>query len=407
MPPRNASAGKPLSHGTGTRQPAPPWSAPELSRLILAARSMPGDVGTLPARLFWPAFILASVDCGLYAATLFTLPVDAFDDQAGVLRSSLLVYELHPLTIDAFSALRPFERERLLPWPLDAGGNSLSMLYCHFRKLLYRADLPRTNANMPKRLVRTSATRERLDQVELARPFTPRLRRLRKRRGKPSAPALLLPLPANLLRGFLDQRYIPNKLTNDDSMTSLRSTVNRLGESLGRHPVFSDLTDPTAEQFATSLRASRSPATVNKHLRNLLALWRYAWKKRKVDELPRDVSFDREQKKIPEAWSLDELNRLLAAAEQTDESIGGVSSPLYWRALLLTAYYTGVRIDALTHVESSAFDPAANKLTIPAGNPSAVWGLVLAELVELAVLSASWMVRLRLSSGSGWTRSLS
>ena len=97
-----------------------------------------------------------------------------------------------------------------------------------------------------------------------------------------------------------------------------------------------------------------SPATVNKHRAHLLALWRFARKKKRLSGDEPDIEKTKEYKRIPEAWSLDEFQRLLTAATKADGTIVGIPAGSWWLALLLLMYDTGLRISAVMQLPANA-----------------------------------------------------
>jgi integrase len=86
---------------------------------------------------------------------------------------------------------------------------------------------------------------------------------------------------------------------------------------------------------------------VNKHRSYLLAILRFA-KRRRV------ASFDwldwvervPVPRRVPRAWTIAEVERILAAARQAQGTIDGVAASVWHPALILTLYDTGLRIAA-------------------------------------------------------------
>ena len=92
----------------------------------------------------------------------------------------------------------------------------------------------------------------------------------------------------------------------------------------------------------------RAPRTVNNARHVLIALWRHAYHKRFTQRKPPDcyeLPKLKVTKTIPEAWSLEELNRILHACEN--------ARPLpywdyrHWRGLILCLYDTGARLNSI------------------------------------------------------------
>jgi hypothetical protein len=128
----------PKQHGQGKQTPhsSAPWTADELSRLLIAARTLPqyhptdhvrqqaldcrrlaaGCAG-IPAREWWPALLLLVADTRCTVAEALAIPPHRFDARAGSLAAGPFVHSLHPLTIEAFDALRKYHAADVMQRP--------------------------------------------------------------------------------------------------------------------------------------------------------------------------------------------------------------------------------------------------------------------------------------------------
>ena len=180
------------------RKPAVlPWTLGELNQLLGSARTMPGLIDGIPAKLWWPALLLVVLDTDCTVADALTAGRDAYNRRDGTLAVGPFVYRLHHLTVEAIEVIRLHEHERLLPWPWDKGKQPYHILYRRFRQLLYRTRLTHVSHNLFNRLsVTAKAIPDVLDHVNLLLPFNPREGRPRlprargkrnwaKKRGKP------------------------------------------------------------------------------------------------------------------------------------------------------------------------------------------------------------------------------
>lgn len=132
---------------------------------------------------------------------------------------------------------------------------------------------------------------------------------------------------------------------------SLKRTVKRLSEA-GCASV-ADLTSEQVNRFLVSV-SSLSPTTRQNLRRETLTLWRYAFEERMTDVPPMRVLRIKTQPKPPQAWSMNTLDRMLAAAE-TDETIVSVKHGVrvcdWVPAWITIAYDSGLRfadVHALT-----------------------------------------------------------
>lgn len=138
----------------------------------------------------------------------------------------------------------------------------------------------------------------------------------------------------------------------------------RLFQRLTLKTTLDELDDDAIAEFARKLLdAGRAPRTVNGRVGHLLTLWRWAHRKGKCANPPSEWEPLAVPKRLPKAWMPDEMERLLAAAEAAP--VRRTWTPRHWRALILTAYDTSLRIGALLDVprENLAAD---GWLTVPA-----------------------------------------
>lgn len=117
------------------------------------------------------------------------------------------------------------------------------------------------------------------------------------------------------------------------------------------------------------VKRGRQPATANRFLRHVVALWRFAMQDEGLQCAVAPISKIRkhkEPKRVPEAWSVAEFERLVAAACRADGYVGKVPASLFWPTLILTIYWTGVRISAVMALRVSDVDLSAKTLRFPA-----------------------------------------
>jgi integrase len=380
---------------TPEREAAMPWTISELQMIFGSARTTPGDVAGIPAGRWWTALIATLLSTGTTVREVFEASQASFDPKTGEVPIGLFRHKLHPVAIDAVLSIVPHTSERLLPWPND-GGKPRDILLRRMKYLLFRANLPHVTSNLFERIrITASATPRILDRVNLSTPFTPRpgkpkLARARDRRRRKEELSTVVDLqlkknsratqatgelvritfdgPENLRR-FFDESYHPLRLADSPkaSVEKYPGMLSRFGWFLACDPTFANLNDETAERWmAWMKKCGLSNATINGQRAMLLALWRHAWRKRKVAEPPRDVAKLKVSKVLPEAWSLEELGKIVNAARELRGDVAGIPAATFWPALILTLYDTGLRIDALMSAKLEAFDADSRWLKIPA-----------------------------------------
>lgn len=356
-----------------------PYSGVELSRLFAAARTMEGRIAGLPADAWWPALLCTIIDARLHATEAIELPVEAFDPSRGTLDTGPIVADLHPLTLEFLGAIGGHGCDRLLPFD-----RCRDMLYHRMKIVLWRAGVAHVSRNSFDRLRFTGRRRrDVLDEVDLATSFRPR-------RGKPRIPRardkqrrrpkMNWPTPAAVyrldidsprtLRRFFDECYLPHRLADaaETSAQKHRIAIDRLSWFLGCDVTLDMLSEDLLDGWLAWLKRSGklTNPSINGYRRAILAQWRYAWRKRKLPELPRDVIEFKESKRLPESWSTDEVGRILRAAGELAGTVGRVPAGRWWQALLLTLYDTGLRIEAVLGLEVTQFDRDSRDLVVPA-----------------------------------------
>ena len=173
---------------------------------------------------------------------------------------------------------------------------------------------------------------------------------------------------AEPLRSFYVESFEPLKLRGRASRTKQLyvTTLRNFEKFLNREPELSDLSDETVSRYLSWFRSlPRSPLSVNKERNNLLAIWRFGCRKRRIDLWP-DVEPEIEPERIPQAWTEDEIRRLFASIHQETGWIAGVPAAAWWAALHYVAWDSGERISAMRALLWSHVDLTGAALYVPA-----------------------------------------
>jgi integrase len=362
-----------------------PWTVAELETQLASARATPGMVGDVQAGRWFPALILVLLNTGLFVKEILAIPREGFDHSKGTLTVGPFVHELHPVTIAALLAM-PKTSPSLFRWHRDR-----SLLWNAYRDILYRANLSFVKKNLFDRLRMPAAAAWRiLDLVNPAAPIPTRPDRLRitkardlRARSRPKKTSrkglrsklahvhLIRMPPERTLLTFLEEMYAPRKMVGAkaESVANYRTAITAFSNSLGCAATFTNLNDDAVERFIVwRSNTGVSHSTVNGDIACLCALWRYAWKKHKVEDLPRDVDKLRVAKRLPEAWSTQQLAAILRQCARQQGTIGIAPASQFWLCLCLVLYETGLRVGALLAQPLSAFDPQTGWLIIRAEN---------------------------------------
>lgn len=148
---------------------------------------------------------------------------------------------------------------------------------------------------------------------------------------------------------MFERRYRVHRSLSRGTVAAYRSAIASLAEFLNKAPLVTDLTDEVVQNFTHWLLETRSRklsrASINRILRTLAALARYAYR-RKLTDVRLDVEKVPEKRQRPIAWKPKEFERLLKAVLKL---YGHDPVGMCLLALLLTIYDTGLRvIDALS-----------------------------------------------------------
>jgi len=131
-----------------------------------------------------------------------------------------------------------------------------------------------------------------------------------------------------------------------------RNALRHFERTVGREVDLDELTDKLlADCLGQLIAEGRSTSTANKVRRHIFAIWRFAVEqKMTVAPMPTLRKLP-EPRRLPEAWTIEEMDRIFATVDRIRGYTGKTPSRLWWKGLLLTAYYTGLRISAIMALE--------------------------------------------------------
>jgi integrase len=133
----------------------------------------------------------------------------------------------------------------------------------------------------------------------------------------------------------------------------------------GRDLRFDELGREMIVELRAYLQETNGPVTVKKDLAGMKAVWRYANELGLAPDVPtfRRTKIPRD---APDAWSLDELSQIVAAARSIDRPpIGGIPVREYYPALILVGWYTALRRRSLAEIRSVDVDLAGGWVNVP------------------------------------------
>jgi integrase len=153
-----------------------------------------------------------------------------------------------------------------------------------------------------------------------------------------------------LLTVFFESVYIPRRLRGKSAGTIrlYRLCISQFAKTVGKPPMVADLTEDWI-LCHLARRAEVAPATRNKELSQLLAMWRLASQRGLIATWP-DIHAEHEPERAPIAWMPSELQSLLTAASRIDGQLGGIPACRWWDAMIRVILDTGERIGAVRQI---------------------------------------------------------
>jgi integrase len=131
----------------------------------------------------------------------------------------------------------------------------------------------------------------------------------------------------------------------------LSRSAGLYGQYIERVATVEDLADVSVSRWLIWLERTHAQRTVAGHRANLLILWRFA-ARRQWCEWPVEVRRVPRPTPMPEAWTVEEVGRLVTATAQLPGPAGR-----WFRALILVGYESGLRRGDLFAVQRSQIQP--------------------------------------------------
>lgn len=170
------------------------------------------------------------------------------------------------------------------------------------------------------------------------------------------------------LQALLD-RYIAARLDlSAGHLRQMRIGINALRRWLVHTPRVSELTEANLLGFLRDYLAGHAAATTNSRRRDLMALWRFAHRRglTQIDPARAEVPKVREPKRLPEAWTRDEVRLMVARARMLPGTVDGIAAGAWWASLILAIWDTSERISALLSTRTADVRLAGSHLIIRA-----------------------------------------
>ena len=176
-------------------------------------------------------------------------------------------------------------------------------------------------------------------------------------------------LTPGTLSHFFETVYLPQRLVgaSTSAVGNYRSKIHQLSKFVGHPVTLAELCDALLASFLNErLKSGLRKSSVNGVRGDIATVWRFAHEQGLVATKP-GVRKLRAEHDEPDSWSEDEFRRLLARCDclETHSPYSGVPAASLMRAVLLLAYWTGLRRGTLWKIKWSEVDLEGRWVTVP------------------------------------------
>lgn len=153
--------------------------------------------------------------------------------------------------------------------------------------------------------------------------------------------------------------------TGDRYYWDFLALLRKLRACFGRELLLSELSPAILAEFLNWLLGKGfSSRSLIKYRTLLMTIWGYAHEQGEAGPLPR-VRRIKVQRHQPDAWSLQELARIIDAAGKLPGNFGRVPARHFWKAILLVGWYSGLRRRSLFSIRPGDVDLQNGWIRIP------------------------------------------
>jgi len=165
--------------------------------------------------------------------------------------------------------------------------------------------------------------------------------------------------------------YAPLRRLGHKSINCYTVSLRHFDRHLGEPATLDHLTDLTVARFLQARERETCRATAARDRVQLLALWRYAARKRMKSadgtllDFP-EVPIMRAPTRVPVAYTSDDVALLIREARRMTGTVAGIPEADWWASLLLCLWESGERINAVMHTRWREIDTAGRRITFRA-----------------------------------------
>lgn len=171
------------------------------------------------------------------------------------------------------------------------------------------------------------------------------------------------------LSNFFETVYLPQRLVGASkaSVANIRSRIRQFNVFVGHSVRLDELNDSLLASFLNDrLEMDLRKATINGIRGDITAVWRYAATLGLVEHAP-GIRKLRAEHDEPDSWSEDEFRRILTKCNclSSQPAYDDVPATAVMRAVLLLAYWTGLRRGTLWKLKWTEVDLVERWVTVP------------------------------------------
>lgn len=170
------------------------------------------------------------------------------------------------------------------------------------------------------------------------------------------------------LRAVLETKYFPLnlKIRSDDTKKHYRIAIGNFEKFLGHEPTISDLSDDAVIGMMKMLMdRDKAAATVNDRRTRINALWTWLCKKGRCAIWPTNQEID-EPEPDPQAFTREEMKRLIDAADRFVASEDRKNLSKWWRAIFHAVWDSGARTGEILSMRWEWIDWTTGNIRVPA-----------------------------------------
>jgi len=149
---------------------------------------------------------------------------------------------------------------------------------------------------------------------------------------------------------FFTEVYQTEKQLRPRSVQQLQITIRLFERWHGKPIALADLSAPLLNRWLMESEGVVAPKTIRNRRGDILAIWRYAAEEHGLCQPPIDrrIRAVSVQRNIPEAWTLEEMKLLIAAAKNVPGYYQcGVKCADWWECFIRVGYDTALRLSDL------------------------------------------------------------